>query len=161
MNWKVKFETGILGIDLVVCSLEKVTPIKKPLVRQSQANWTWIESRTFDKLWLIRFRHFTSPWKRVVLIWLSVLKRPLDKKLISWHIWVRNLLDLFNSLIYHVRLVSWLLFISNATLWVCLANLEIFKPSSSHNLCGIDLEKLQHHRAHAGWSSFFAAVVRD
>ena len=27
MNWKVRFETGSLGIDLVVCSIEKVTPI--------------------------------------------------------------------------------------------------------------------------------------
>jgi len=31
MDWKVKSETGILGIDLVVCSFEKATPIKKPL----------------------------------------------------------------------------------------------------------------------------------
>jgi len=31
MDWKVKSETEILEIDLIVCSLEKVTLIKKLL----------------------------------------------------------------------------------------------------------------------------------
>ena len=31
MDWKVKLKTEILGIDLIVCSLEKVIQIKKPL----------------------------------------------------------------------------------------------------------------------------------
>jgi len=34
----VKLETGSLEIDLIVCGLEKVTPIKKPLIRQSRTN---------------------------------------------------------------------------------------------------------------------------
>ena len=33
---KVKSETGILGIDLVVCSLEKVTLIEKSLIRHRE-----------------------------------------------------------------------------------------------------------------------------
>jgi len=83
-NWNVKLETGNLGFDLVVCNHEKVAPIKKLLIKQSHGYWTWIESRTFEKLWLIRFRHFTSPWNRIVKLQLSVLKRPLDEKELDW-----------------------------------------------------------------------------
>jgi len=32
----VKLETGSLEIALVVCRLEKVTPVEKPLIRQSR-----------------------------------------------------------------------------------------------------------------------------
>ena len=128
----MKSGTGILEINLVVCSLEKVTSIKKPLIRQSRDNWTWIKSRTFEKLWLIRFNYFTSPWKRVMIIRLSIFKRPLDEKVISWHIWVVNLLDLLNCLIYHVRLVSWSFLISKSKIWIRLANLERFKSSCSN-----------------------------
>jgi len=38
MSWKVKSEIRILEIDLVVCSLEKVTATEKPLIWQSRAN---------------------------------------------------------------------------------------------------------------------------
>jgi len=36
MNRKMKSETGSLEIDLVVCSLEKVTPTEKPLIRHRE-----------------------------------------------------------------------------------------------------------------------------
>ena len=84
MDWKVKSETASLRFDLAVCSLEKVTPIKKSLIRQSHVYWTWIESKIFKKLWLIRFRHFISPWKSVMKLQLSVLKRLLDDKVLDW-----------------------------------------------------------------------------
>jgi len=74
-NWKVKYDITTLWFDLIwLCEI---------LRKSHQLRNHWIdnymlnvpnESRTLEKLWLVKFRYFISPWKRVVILRLLVLK---------------------------------------------------------------------------------------